>query len=336
MLTETQYYNALNNFFGGDYSQLKKAREKFRSWKQVWQNQKTAINPAKKWEKLEKLKVKLILKEDSDYPALLKEISAPPFGIYFSGDPSYKAPAVAIVGTRTATPQGKEIARSFGKRLSEAGLTIVSGLALGIDACAHQGAIDGSGKTIAVLGTPLSNIYPKQNENLAKQILEKGGAIISEFPFEKEIYPPDFLIRNRIISGLSDAVLVIEAPEKSGALATAKFALEQNREIFVIPGGITAQNYKGSNALIKAGATPVTSPEDILDYFQIKQTDFLKNDSQTNAADNPILRILKQKGELTLEQILNESLLEVSELNKNLGRLVIRGIIKESNGKYSL
>ena len=119
-------------------------------------------------------------------------------------------------------------------------------------------------------------------------------------------------------------------------MATAKFALEQNREVLAVPGNITAQNYKGSNALIKAGATPVTSPEDILDYFQIEKPASPKTELETDSSDNPILKVLKKKGELTLEQILNESLLEISELNKNLGALVIKGIIKESNGKYYL
>lgn len=333
-LSEYHYYNALNNLFGGDYSQLKKAREKFPTWEQAWHNQKTALNLLQEWEKLEKLKIKLILKEDSAYPFLLKEIPSPPFGIYVSGDLHYKEPAVAIVGTRNATPQGKELARRFANALSQAGLTVVSGLALGIDEAAQQGTVEMSGKTIAVLGTPLNHIYPKQNEKLAKTIIEKGGAIISEFPFNQEYHPQNFLIRNRIISGLSNAVLIIEAPERSGALATAKFALEQNREVLVIPGNIAAQNYKGSNALIKAGAAPVTSPEDILDCFQIKKPAFPKTESETDGGDNPILKVLKKKGELTLEQILKESLLEVSELNKNLGLLVIKGIIKESNGKY--
>jgi len=335
-MSEAKFYNALNVYYKGDYGELKKCWDQFQNWEKGWSVKKANFDVEKEWQKLKDQKISLILKEDESYPKLLREISFPSFGLYLLGNFQYSQPAVAIVGTRSATPQGKELARQFASALSQAGLTVISGLALGIDAAAHQGALDGGGKTIAVLGTPLNHIYPRQNERLAKEILKNGGAIISEFPFNQEYHPQNFLIRNRIISGLSNAILIIEAPERSGALATAKFALEQNREVLAVPGNITAQNYKGSNALIKAGATPVTSPEDILDYFQIEKPASPKTELETDSSDNPILKVLKKKGELTLEQILNESLLEISELNKNLGALVIKGIIKESNGKYYL
>src|SRR3989344_7808863 len=172
---------------------------------------------------------------------------------------------------------------------------------MGIDEAAHQGALDGGGRTVAVLGTSLDNIYPKQNEGLAKRILSSGGAIISEFPLGQEYHPQNFLIRNRIISGLARATLVIEAPEKSGALATARFALEQNREIFVVPGGIESQNYKGSNALIKAGATPVEGPQDILDFFDIKTSEQGAEFKEVGEDEKKILTALsKNNGKLAL------------------------------------
>jgi len=334
---ETKYYNALNLLYQSDYLKLKKAKERFSNWESAWQPEKNKSKDAdQEWQRLENLNIRLILKKDKIFPPLLKEISWPPFGLYALGNISYQRPALAIVGTRNATPLGKELARSFAQSLARTGLTIISGLALGVDESAHRGALDANGKTIAVLGTALDNLYPKQNEGLAKNILESGGAIISEYPPNQEYHPQNFLIRNRLISGLADGVLIIEAPEKSGALATAKFALEQNREIFVIPGNIKAQNYKGSNALIKAGATPVTEPEDILNYFGITIKSRLeKSIAGLNQLENEIIQSL-QNNQLTPEQILENTKINFSELNKNLAMLVIKGIIKESNGKYYL
>ncbi|MBI3046322.1 MAG: DNA-protecting protein DprA [Candidatus Harrisonbacteria bacterium] len=332
---ETKYYNALNLLYQSDYPKLKKAKEKFLTWESACQHEKNKLKDAdQEWQRLENLNIRLILKEDKTFPPLLKEIAWPPFGIYVLGDISYRQPALAIVGTRNATPLGKELARSFAQGLARTGLTIISGLALGIDESGHRGALDANGKTIAVLGTALDNLYPKQNEGLAKNILESGGAIISEYPLNQEYHPQNFLIRNRLISGLADGVLIIEAPEKSGALATAKFALEQNREVFVVPGNVKAQNYKGSNALIKAGATPVTEPEDLLNYFGISaKTEGDKPAASENSLEENILHALKKEN-LSIEQLQGDTALSLSALNKNLAMLVIKGIIKESNGKY--
>lgn len=331
-------YNALNSFYRGDYGEIKKALENYGSWPEAWKKIGTDSAADKEWEKMRQLGINLALKEDKDYPSFLKEIANPPFGIYFLGDLNYRQPALAIVGTRAATPQGNEIAKSFAKSLSSAGVPIVSGLALGIDAAAHQGALDSGGKTIAVLGTPLNHLYPKQNEKLAKEILKNNGAIISEFPLNCEYYPKNFLIRNRIISGLASAVLIVEAPEKSGALATAKFALEQGREIFVVPGNIHAKNYGGSNELIKAGATPVTEPKDILDYFGMEtktESDAADLLAADNSPEGEVVRAVK-KERLSVEQLLRVTKINLGQLNKILALLIIKGIIKESNGKYHL
>ena len=177
--------------------------------------------------------------------------------------------AIAIVGTRRATPDGKSTARRFAAELARAGIVIVSGLAFGVDAAAHEGCLDAEGKTVAVLACGLANIYPRNNEPLAKKILAQGGAIISEYPPDMPAYPSRFLERNRIVSGLSKGTLVIEAPERSGSLATARFALEQNRDVFVVPGPIAHPNFKGSHALIRQGAELVTTPEDILESYGI-------------------------------------------------------------------
>ncbi len=339
MHQEAKCYNALNILYKCNYAKLQKFWENFGSWQKAWgvEGINSSLDAEEEGRKLEDGGISLILKGDDDFPLLLKEIPFCPFGIYVLGALKLPDLSIAVVGTRRATPKGKEAAKAFASKLGTAGFAVVSGLAMGIDEAAHQGALDGGGKTIAVLGTSLDNIYPKQNQGLAKRILEKGGAIISEFSWGCDYHPQNFLIRNRIISGLTRATLVIEAPEKSGALATARFALEQNREIFVVPGSIGAQNYKGSHGLIKAGAALVDGPEDILDFFDVKIEGKILELKETNEDENKILSVLMENGgELTSDKILEFADIDVGILNKNLAKLTIRGIIKEINGKYSL
>lgn len=339
-LNEQHYYNALNLLHGGNYSRLKKIRERFPNWEKAWQTESKdcpELDPSKEWQKIEAANVKLILQTEAAYPSFLKNIPFPPFGIYIIGDINYQQPAVAIVGTRAATPLGKENAKKFARNLARAGIPIISGLALGIDAAAHAGALEVNGQTIAVLGTPLNNLYPKQNENLAKQILKSGGTIISEFPFNREYTPSDFLVRNRIISGLVSAILVIEAPERSGALATAKFALDQNREIFAVPGDINNKNYAGSNELLKAGAAIATEPQDILNYFGLSQKETATAKEKMNDVETIIFQSLKkQPRECAIEKLAENTKLKISLLNQTLALMTIKGIIKELNGKYFL
>lgn len=331
---EVQYYDALNSRLQGDYSKLKKHWDKFQSWEKSWKNEGVDLN-IEEWKSLKDLGISLILNDDCQYPETLKNIPFPPFGLYTLGNIQYDQPAIAIVGTRRATPQGKELARQFARKLSAAKISIISGLAMGIDEAAHEGALESQGKTVAVLGTPLSYIYPRQNQKLAENILKNGGAIVSEFPLNQEYRPQNFLIRNRIISGLAAAVLIIEAPERSGALATARFALEQNKDIFVIPGNISSPNYKGSNDLLKAGAMPVTGPEDLLEYFGIR-TESSETTSASGDAEMLIVKNLKKNDWLAADQLLKITSLDINDLNRNLAMLTIKGIIKENNGKYSL
>ncbi len=336
--TQEIYYNALNVLYKGNFSKLQKIWDTFQNWETAWQNEKTGINPLGEWEKIKSLGIRLILKESPDYPNQLHIAPYAPLGLYVLGDLSYSEPSLAIVGTRAATPTGKTIAAEFSRTLSEYQIPIISGLAMGIDESAHKGALELNNKTIAVLGTPLNHLYPKQNEQLAKQILAQGGAIISEYPLAHEYRPQNFLIRNRIISGLTNATLVIEAPKKSGALATAKFAVEQGREVFVIPGPIRSSHYQGSLELIKDGATMITEPDDILYFFHIDPKS--KINPTVHEKENPqgskILQILGQKANLTAEQLMEFSNIKIEELNQSLAILTIKGIIKESNGKYYL
>lgn len=205
--------------------------------------------------------------EDENYPKQLREIYDAPLKLYVLGNKEILSQTgIAIVGSRKATAYGKKVALQFSKDLSKSGINIISGLALGIDTCAHLGTLhqDSVGKTIAVLGSGLDEIYPKQNIELAKQIIKSGGCIITEYPLGTKPEKLHFPQRNRIISGLSKGVLIVEASEKSGSLITADFALEQGREVFAVPGNILNTTSVGTNNLIKQGAKLVTNYDEIL------------------------------------------------------------------------
>ena len=213
--------------------------------------------------------VQKINSENKNYPPLLKETQNYPKTLYYLGNFNLeKETAVAIVGTRKATSEGKLFAKQIAKELASRGIVIISGLALGIDAASHEGAIAGGGRTIAVLANGLDTIYPQQHYNLAKQILEKNGAIVSEYPSGTPALKHRFLERNRIVSGLCVATIVIEAPIHSGSLVTARLAIEAGRDVLVAPGPIRHQNYKGSHSLLRNGARIITSIEDVLEDLQ--------------------------------------------------------------------
>lgn len=213
------------------------------------------------------MKVKKITLQSNSYPAPLREIAAPPKELYYLGaEPEMwlDRPRVAVVGSRNVTPYGRSVTESLVRSLAERGIRIVSGLALGVDAIAHQVATEVGGAHIAVLANGLDQIYPASNTSLARKLLEQGGALISEYPEGTPSYKQHFVARNRIVAGLADALLITEASEKSGTLHTARFALERGQDVLVVPGNITNPNSVGCNNLIKAGATPVTSVDDIL------------------------------------------------------------------------
>lgn len=208
--------------------------------------------------------------KNNKYPNQLKNIYDPPAKLYVLGNWSIlNQRNFAIVGSRKATQYGKKIAMQISKELAENGLNIVSGLAIGIDSYAHLGCLQvkDAGKTIAVLGSGLDVIYPKENRKLAEQIINSGGCIISEYPIGSKIEKNNFPQRNRIISGLSEGILVVEASPKSGALITAEFGAEQGKEVFAVPGDINKEQSEGCNLLIKDGANVVTSSQDIIDII---------------------------------------------------------------------
>ncbi|MBI4993868.1 DNA-protecting protein DprA [Candidatus Wolfebacteria bacterium] len=303
------------------------------------------------------MEINIIKNTDEKFPFLLKQIPNPPEKLYILGDLpddlSDSAPKIAIVGTRKASAHGREFAKKLSKKLTELGAIIVSGLAMGIDTAAHEGAVLAKGKTIAVLANGLDSIYPKQNENLAKKILELGGAIVSEYEPKTPAYQNQFLERNRIVSGLSIATIVIEAPEQSGSIVTARLAAEQGREVFVVPGPIDNQNFKGSHKLIRDGARLTASIEDILEdlknqfsIFDLDPAEICRGQKQNSnfqlnkiTEENQLLiykAIQKSGKSLAIDEIIEITDLDSSAANSAIAFLTIEGIIKETEQGYSL
>lgn len=273
--------------------------------------------------------VKKIVFGEKNYPRLLKKIDNPPKILYVQGNICANENCFAIVGTRRCTPYGKQIAREIAIDLAEAGLTIVSGFASGIDTEVHKAVIEKRKRTIAVVGTGLDEkvIYPKSNLKLVKRILENGGALISEFPPKTHGTKYTFVQRNRIISGLSLGVLVVEARMKSGALITANYAISQKRKLFAIPGSIYSQTSKGCNHLIKNGAKLAEGANDILKELNLPVLSNKKEIAGENLEENLILGALKE-GALDVEKIIEKTKLPTAKVLTTLSILEIKGKIK--------
>ena len=208
----------------------------------------------------------VLILDDGSYPALLREIDDPPPVLYVKGDwqACFEQPCVGVIGSRMCSTYGENASEMLARDLASRGITIVSGLARGIDSAAHRGAIRGQGKTIAVMGTGIDSVYPKENNGLVREILASGGCLVSQFPLGTPPIAENFPYRNRIISGLSLGVLIVEASESSGSLITARLAMEQNREVMAVPGNITSGNSFGTNYLIKSGAKLVQQWQDVV------------------------------------------------------------------------
>ena len=296
------------------------------------------INPEEEWDALEKEEIKIIPFFSADYPALLKESPYPPALLYIKGALDLNtAPAIAIVGARKCSEYGKQVAYSFSRDLTRAGITIVSGMAFGIDSAAHQGALDASGKTIAVLGNSLDdeNIYPANNLGLSREIA-KSGALLSEYPPKTQAGKITFPARNRIIAGVSLGTLVVEAGEKSGALLTAKMALEANREIFSIPGPIFSEVSRGTNSLIQSGAKTVTSIKDVLEELNLENSAFLKKEKgpkpNPSSQEKIILKILSTDP-VHIDKMAKLAKLQTAEVAATLSMMEIKGWTKNIGGQ---
>ncbi|MFH0929879.1 MAG: DNA-processing protein DprA [Candidatus Moraniibacteriota bacterium] len=290
------------------------------------------------FEELAKENIEIITINDKAYPTQLKEIASAPPVLYIRGDRSILSnKSIAIVGSRKFTEYGRRVTENLTKDLVRAGLTIVSGLALGIDGIAHQAALDAGGFTAAVLGTGIDDatIYPREHFNLAKNIIENGGALITEQPPKTPSLKQNFPARNRIMAGLALGTLVIEAAESSGSLITAGFALEQNREVFAVPGDIFSPQSTGANLLVKRGAKLVMSAADILEEFNISRTQpqlALKLFEPRTDEEKTIWKILSNEP-LHIDKISKMARLDTAVVSSVLATLEIEGAVKNIGGQ---
>jgi len=294
-------------------------------------------------EQLRKRNYNILTINDKNYPEHLREIFDPPFVLYYAGDVKlFKSPAVAIVGARKTTPYGRAVAEKLSADLAERGLTVISGMARGIDSLAHWGALKG-GKTLAVLGSGLGNIYPRENIKLFEKIIETG-VVVTEYSLKTDPLGYHFPLRNRIISGLAIALVVIEAAKKSGSLISARLALEQNREVMAVPGNITSELSWGTNWLIKTGAKPVTDWEDVVEGLPlyVKEKVLVREPEKTekglclNGQEKKIYDLLKPDSMIHIDEIVERSGLSVSEVLSHLLKLELNGMIDQIPGKYYL
>lgn len=294
-------------------------------------------NVEENYAKLKDKGIYFVTRKEKEYPNKLKHIYDAPLGLWVKGNlPNDENVTIAIVGARNCSNYGKEIAYFFAKELSKRGVQVVSGLARGIDGFAHSGALAAKGKTFGILGCGIDIIYPLENQNLYEQMKENGG-ILSEFPLESKPLPFHFPIRNRIISGLSDGILVVEAKEKSGSLITADLGLEQGRDIFAIPGRIQDKLSEGCNNLIREGAQIITKPQEILDNYGIQNKGKSKDYEKIN-------NLLETKEEIVyanlslipkhMNEIMGETKLNLSELIEILLALELKGYIKQTMKHY--
>ncbi|GAB6098908.1 DNA-processing protein DprA [Halanaerocella petrolearia] len=301
---------------------------------------KDKFNFARELEQLKQEEVKVVTLGEECYPKLLKEIYDPPPVLYYKGELiNLELPCIAIVGSRKCTDYGRQVAKRLSQRLAEIGISVISGLARGIDTAAHQGALH-TGSTSAILGSGLDRIYPPENKGIAKQITT-SGSLLTPFPLGTSPEAKHFPARNRIISGLSLGTIVVEAAQKSGSLITANLALEQGREVFAIPGDITKKQSIGTNDLIKTGAKLVQDIDDILVELPIKNNRADTN-VQTKIDQNRIHNLSKKQKQVyrnlsispqQFETVINSVDLDSAQLNSVLLELEVKGLVEQLPGR---
>jgi len=285
-------------------------------------------------EKALKLNAKIVEYNSEDYPTSVKHIKNSPPVLYIKGELGSPIKTIAIVGSRKATTYGLKVAYEVGFQLGQRKVTVVSGMAYGIDSSAHRGAIDAKGRTYAVLGCGVDITYPKQNKKLKEEI-ENNGALISEFPFSTDPLNINFPVRNRIISAISDRVIVVEASEKSGALITADYALDQGKDVYAVPGSIYSEQSKGTNQLIKSGAIPFLNITDIYSKELMELQDSkLFNDIQLSDKENIIISSINDSTGASLNEIIDKTGLKANEVMIALTELELKGCIEIISGRY--
>lgn len=295
---------------------------------------RTQVDLDRYWEVLEKKGIQILTWMDDSYPRLLKEIDQSPPVLYVRGELSVSDEiAVAVVGTRRVTKYGRQIAEEVAAGLAQNGVTVISGLARGIDAIAHQAALDVGGRTLAVLGSGVDRIYPPEHRRLAERIVEQG-ALISDYPLGTQPDATNFPPRNRIISGLSLAVVVVEAGEKSGALITASFAADQGRDVFAVPGNLHAPQSVGTNRLIQKGAFPYMGVADILETLNITGRVQQTSARQVLPADANEARLLQQLSEqpIHVDELSRLCCMPIAQVSSTLAMMELKGLAKSVGG----
>ena len=304
-------------------------------------NREFALNPEEELRKVEKCNARIITYMDPSYPLLLKEIHSPPMLLYVNGkDIPVNKIYIAVVGSRNPTHYGLKAAETLGEGLAMRRVGVVSGLARGIDSAAHKGCLRGGGFTIAVMGTGIDVTYPAPNKKLIKQIME-NGAVVSEFPMGTPPEPKNFPIRNRIISGLSRGVAVVEATKQSGSLITASLALDQDRDVFAVPGSVNSFKSTGTHFLIKQGAKLIENADDILDEFSrgdrgVEESDVLRS--------SPIEPLDMDESERKIFEIISDYPMHIDQIGRLGGmdpggilsalmKMELKGIVKQLPGK---
>jgi DNA processing protein len=299
--------------------------------------QRASCNPQKELERLERLRISVITIKDRDYPTLLKDIPNSPPVLYVAGTLKKEEDqfALGVVGTRKASTYGRQVTEQFAKELAQGHVTVVSGLAHGIDTIAHTATLDAGGRTLAVLACGLDIIYPPENLKLAKRIVESGqGALITEFPLGVKPDARNFPARNRIISGLSLGILVTEAPKQSGALITANFALEHGRDVFAVPQNIYSGGSVGVNKLIQDGAQLVTNVNDILfslNLFMIPQQIEIQGILPENAEEQTLLALLSHDP-VHIDEIIRDAGLPTMTVTSTLMMMELKGMVRQVGG----
>lgn len=367
-VTEKTYWLGFSTFSGIGPLRFKLLLEHFGSAKNAWQASQKDLRDAGLGEKLtgkfdtfrntfslqeytkqlDEKQVSFITLQDNNYPVLLKQIKNPPFVLYIKGDKEILSQRlenqdnkyIGVVGTRKITQYGREVTELLTSELVAAGFVIVSGLAIGVDAIAHQTSIKNDGKTIAVLGCGVDCCYPRENLSIYNSIIKGNGAIVSEFPLAAKPSIGSFPSRNRIIAGLSIGVLVTEGAEDSGALITAEDALENNRKVFAVPGPITSSLSKGPNKLLAKGAKLATSIQDITRELgimnheaRVKKTKHIKGDSR----EEQIVIDLLQNESLHFDEIVRRTQTDATRIGTLLSLMEMKGIIKSLDaGMYGL
>ncbi len=325
-----QHFGTLSQAWYAPHSQLEEAGIDQRTVQQIV-TQRSSIQIEAEIEKLETHGIQALTMRDPSYPARLKEIYDPPPVLYVKGiNPALEDWPLAVVGARKATSYGREVTRWLVRDLTGNNVLIISGLARGIDTVAHKSALEAGGKTVAVLASGLDIIYPPENRILAEQICE-NGALISEYPLGTKPRAEYFPRRNRIMSGLSLGTLVVEAAIKSGALITARMALEHDREVFAVPGSILSQLSNGPNQLIRDGAKAVLGVEDILEEFNLNltpyQTTFNKS-FEENDTESMLMRFLSE-GPIHVDELCRNTSLPVATVSSTLTMMELKGMVSQ-------